>query len=73
MSGVDEQLDALPSQHLAAATVPGDVLLAAATVGQRQLFGERMELRDESLAILEVYRRAGVDPVGQDVNQLSSR
>ena len=68
--GVEQQLDTLAGQHLSAATVPGDVLLAAARVGQRQLFGDRVELRDKSLAILEVYRCASVDPVGQDVNQL---
>ena len=63
--GVDEQLDALAAQQLAALAVAGDVLVAAAVVDERQLAVVLGEQRQQVGPVGLVRLAALVDVVPQ--------
>jgi hypothetical protein len=51
--------------------VARNVFCAAAAVDERQLLSDGVELRDQSVAVLEIAGRGVVDPIGQDLDQSS--
>jgi hypothetical protein len=63
---VDEQLDALASEQLAALAVAGDVLLATAPVDRRQLGVVLGELLEQARPVARVLLAADVDVAGED-------
>ena len=65
---VEQELDALPDEELAALAVPGHAPLAAARAGQREL---RLDLGEEGQHVLPVPAKAlgaGVDARSNDVH-----
>src|SRR3954449_929451 len=62
---VEQQLDPLSGEHLAALAVPLDVLLPAATAGDGELRLDLRQLLEQRVTPRRVLGRVAVDPVGQ--------
>ena len=69
---VDQQLDPLAGQQLAALPMPGDRLLAATGQGLRVLGVQRLQRREHRLAVRRELRRPGVEGRAERAHRTSS-